>query len=66
MATLLEDSTHMRVRCIDSQGDGCSGYKVRKDRNGGEKELGMMDSGVKFGGPKERFTGTLEGVSERS
>ena len=38
---------------------------MSKDRKGGEEKLGMLEGGVKFGGPKERFTGTLEGVGER-
>ena len=56
----------MRVGCINSQGDGCSGFKVSKDRNRGEEELGMMEGGVKDRGLLERFTWTLEGVGQRS
>ena len=41
--TLLKNSTHMRVGCINRQGDGCSGFRVRKDRNRGKEELGAVE-----------------------
>ena len=46
--TFLEDSTQMRVRCINSQGNACSRFRVSKDRNRGKEELGVMEGGVKF------------------
>ena len=42
------------------------GSGMSKDRKGGKEELGVLEGGVKFGRPKEGFTGTLEGVGERS
>ena len=50
METLLGDSSHGRVRCIDSQGDGSSGFGVSKDRNSGQEELGALEGGVEHGG----------------
>ena len=60
---LLKDSTHMRVRCIHSQGDSCPGLRESEDRNRGKEELGGV---VEDRGPLVRFTQTLEGVGERS
>ena len=63
--TLLKNSTHMRVRCINSQGDGSSRFRVSKDRNRGKEELGMLEGGVTDRQPLERFTRTLQGVGQR-
>ena len=63
---LLKDSTHMRVRCIHSQGDSSPGLRVSEDRNRGKEELGTVERRVKDRGPLVRFTLTLEGVGERS
>ena len=48
METLLEEITHMRVRCINSQGNGCSRFRVSKNRNESKEELGVLKGGVKF------------------
>ena len=53
---MLKNSTHMRVGCINSQGDGCSRFRVSKDMDRGKEELGVTECGVKDGGPLERFT----------
>ena len=63
---LLKDSTHMRVRCIHSQGDSCPGLRVSEEGNRGQEELGSVEGGVKVRGLLKRFTWTLEGVGERS
>ena len=51
--SLLKNSTHMRVGCING---------VSKDRDRGKEELGMAEGGVENWGPLERLTRTLEGV----
>ena len=40
MEALLENSTHMRVRCIRSHGDGCTRNRVSENRNRGKEKLG--------------------------
>ena len=60
--TLLKNSTNMRVGRINSQTDGSTEFRVSKDRDRGEEELGIAEGGVKDWGPMERFTQTLEGV----
>ena len=42
----MEDSTHMRVRCVDSQRNTCPRYRVSDDWNRGKEELGGRESGV--------------------
>ena len=59
---MLKNSTHMRVGCINSQGDGYSGFRVNKDRDRGEEDLGLTESGVKNRGLLERFNQTHKGV----
>ena len=51
--SLLKNSTHMRVGCING---------VSKDRDRGKEELGVTESGVKDRGPQERFTRTPGGI----
>ena len=60
--TLLKNSTHVRVKRINSQGDVSTGFRVSKDRDRGKEELGMAEGGVENWGPLERLTRTLEGV----
>ena len=62
----MENSTYMRFRCVDSQRDGCTGKRVSENRNRGKEKLGGGKGGVQNRRPLERFTGTLEGVGERS
>ena len=47
MDTLVEDSPHVRVGQVNCKGFRSTGFRVSKDGNGGEKELGTADGGVK-------------------
>ena len=67
MESMLKDSTHMRVRCIYSKRNNCSGNRVSEEGNRGEEELGGVEGGVEDRGPLlERFTRNLEGFGKRS
>ena len=46
MEMLLQDSPHVGVRCINSQGNSCPRDRVIEYQNRGEKELGGGESGV--------------------
>ena len=46
---LLEDSTQVRVRGINSKGYRSTGFRVSKDGNRGKKELGRVEGRVEHG-----------------
>ena len=57
MEALLENNTHMRVRWVHSQGDGCTGNQVSENGNRGKEKLGGGKGQVQNWRPLERFTG---------
>ena len=66
MELLLKYSAYMRVRGVYSKGDRSTRFRVSKYQNRGKELLSEDKSGVKLGGPPERFSRTFEGVGEMS
>ena len=63
---LLEDGAQVGLRGVNSKGNRSSRFRMYQHRHRGEKQLGMVEGGVKHREPGERFPRTLEGVGETS
>ena len=59
---LLKDCTNMRVRCVNSQRNGCSRKRVSKDGYRGKEKLGSGEGGFQHRGPLERFPRPLRAL----